>query len=231
MKRVVWALIVLLMSAGSECLAQWNKGSFLVGGSVSYNREQVRESTNPNELDNLLQSEFSLTPYIGYFFADKWAAGIAPSYQNIRRTGDKLIFNGLTNIPYEVDATSDTFTGGVFLRRYFPVTDNFTFFLHGQFNAGETNVINIIYANGVDISDSDNTTRLLSGALRPGIAFFPTKNFSIESFLGLLEWERTRYRPIQDGVSTGIETSTNVNMNLNPVRFNLTFLYFFNIRD
>lgn len=230
-KKLSVALALMLGMLGFEGMAQWSKGSFMAGGSVAFNREQIKESVNPDDLDNMLETNLGLSPYIGYFFADKWAGGIAPSYSNIRREGDKLIFNGLANVPYSIESTSDTHAMGVFLRRYFPLSDQFTFFAQLQGNAGQTDVNNFIYQNGNEISTSETRSRVNSIQIRPGIAFFPTKNLSIETFIGLLEWNRIRNRPIQDGNPSGLETNTNINVDLNPVNFNLTLLYFFNLKD
>jgi hypothetical protein len=227
MRKLSVVLGFIVVFLGHEGVAQWTKGSFMAGGSVAYNREQIKESVNPDDLDNMLESQLGLSPYIGYFFADKWAGGIAPTYSNIRREGDKLIFNGLADVPYAIESTSDTHALGVFLRRYLPVSEQFTFFMHLQGNAGQTDITNLIFQNGNPISDSETRSRVQSIELRPGIAFFPTKNLSIETYLGLLQWNRIRNRPLQDGTSPGIETNTNINVDLNPVNFNLTLLYFF----
>jgi hypothetical protein len=142
-----------------------------------------------------------------------------------------MIFSGLANVPYSIESTSDNHALGVFLRRYFPVSEQFTFFAQLQGNAGQTDITNLIFQNGNEISNSETRSRVNSIQLRPGIAFFPTKNLSIETFLGLVDWSKIRNRPIQDGIPRGLETNSNLNVDLNPVNFNLSLLYFFRLKD
>lgn len=75
MKKIIFttfSVLLLLATANSQI----TKGNWLMGGSGSYSRLQ-------NEIDGAIhfkQISLQISPSIGYFFSDKFAAGLKPSF-------------------------------------------------------------------------------------------------------------------------------------------------------
>lgn len=229
MKKVL-LLVALIVWSGQEGFSQLTKGNLMAGGSLSFNRKQIKESNNPNELDNLIETKLGLQPLFGYFIADKWAVGIAPSYDNIRRTGDKIIFNGLANILYDVEADSDTHGIGIFGRRYFSISDKFSIIAHLEAGASDRRIDNKVLREKDIMSESQSMLKTMYVRMRPGVAFFPSEKLGIESYLGIIEWTRNRSRIIQNGDYNGDEISNVVDVNMNAGAFNLSLIYFLRLK-
>lgn len=110
-------LLVISFFVCSQLFSQITKGNWLIGGSGSFNRIKT---------EDIKESYLQLSPDIGYFFFDKFVAGLKPSY-----TFDKL--------------TSATAYGGKswwiyvgpFVRYYFLNTDKLiNILLEGNYQYG-----------------------------------------------------------------------------------------------
>ena len=146
MKKIALGVTALL-DVVSIANAQTDKGDWMVGGNMTIN------TTSGN-------SEFSLTPSAGYFFAKNFAAGalVTLKFQNIEGTKYSTV---------EV---------GPFARYYFDLKNsNFKPFLHADFNFGNSTVKN-------DFGKVNSTvTSFFIGA---GGAFFINPNVALEAVAG-----------------------------------------------
>lgn len=79
MKRSI--LLVLFSVTISNCFSQLMKGSFLVGGGVSFQSSKYSEGSTTT-------TRFLLAPNGGYFFIDKLAGGIRTSLSYQSNDGD-----------------------------------------------------------------------------------------------------------------------------------------------
>ncbi len=116
MKKITNLFLFLLIITNSN--AQLKKGNWLVGGNGSFTMFKVLD-----EKSQFLQ----LSPDIGYFFFDKFAAGLKPSYTYSygKSTGTNSI------------AKNAGFYFGPFVRYYFLSADKpFNILLEGSYQHG-----------------------------------------------------------------------------------------------
>jgi hypothetical protein len=132
-------LIVLLSCAVGVANSQITKDDWLLGGSISFSSLK-NSSTAAVQFS---QTNFQISPLIGYFVKDKFAIGINPSYSF-----------GSTNY-----GTRSSIIGiGPFSRYYFLHTDNiFNLFAEGSYSYG------IIIGKGPGVTQKSNTFSISGG--------------------------------------------------------------------
>jgi hypothetical protein len=107
-------LLVLFLATITNCFSQLNKGSFLVGGAISFQSSKYTASDNAT-------TTFLAAPDAGYFFMDKLAGGLRTSFSYQSNDGDSRL----------------DFFAGPFVRYYFlPVTRQINLLLDGSFMIG-----------------------------------------------------------------------------------------------
>ena len=102
MKKAV-LIIIMLASVANFVNGQITKGNWMVGGNGMFS-SQIED--NPS-FNNVKATIFKLSPNVGYFFIDKFAAGIKPEIGS-----NKLEYNAIVS-------KSNSFALGPFLRYYF----------------------------------------------------------------------------------------------------------------
>ena len=156
----------LILSVTAVCAfvlssnAQTEKGTFILGGSASY-------QSSKSDADNAKASEnLSLVPNVGYFVSDNIAIGTGIGYQYNKVGSASPIGQN------EVVVVSP------FGRYYVGLSDNFKFF--GQ--ASVPMAFGTVKATDVNGKSGDKvgTSTSVGVALSPGFAYFPTKKIGIE---------------------------------------------------
>jgi len=118
--RVFLILIGLSISTFSELIAQ-EETNFLVGGTIG-----VHFSSYNGSNDQPTQSlSLSATPFAGYFVTKKIALGIGIGLSNTTTKYVDNLNEKISSLDYNISP---------FVRYYF----NTAFFIHGQFNIGES---------------------------------------------------------------------------------------------
>ncbi|MCU0401768.1 MAG: hypothetical protein MUE75_12320 [Algoriphagus sp.] len=124
MKRFILASLFLL-AIGFGAQAQMQKGSWMVDGQVGVSMDrqdnQIFDPTLGNYANFYRQSEFSLSPGLGYFIQDHWALGLSPSLG--MGWGERELTG---NSP--VNFNSFEYGLGLFSRKYIPMGDKLAFF-------------------------------------------------------------------------------------------------------
>lgn len=77
--RSLFILLTFILLSNSNLTAQITKGNWLVGGTGSY-RSYVQKTTTPAYWVNHKFFNLNLSPSAGYFFTDKFAAGLEPTF-------------------------------------------------------------------------------------------------------------------------------------------------------
>lgn len=196
--------------------AQQRKGKWLVGGSIdSYS--QTNKVTFPSTENT--NGRFSVNPKVGYFFADRWAVGLAPGYSFQSQEDSAQTTKGKS---YNV---------GAFVRYYQPVGEKLAIF--GELNGisyGAGNNTQTYKGNPVT---QENTYRSLSvGAfIRPGIVYFITPKIGLETSFGgvsLGYYSNKSKSELRNVFTTKNETTSNgftAGLNFN-YQFNLGVLFY-----
>jgi len=150
-----FCLVAFLLAYGSICHAQTEKGSWLIGGSGSY---QHLKNDDVNTKENI----FSLSPRAGIFIIKNLAIGLTPSV-----SWDHQKFENQTNGDYK----SSSWTVGPFARYYYNLSSSVSLFAEGSFGYGGNT-----YKSGGIPSKSHFYTWYAG----PGVAFFLSHSVSLD---------------------------------------------------
>lgn len=165
MKKIVFCLLTLTALA-SRTQAQTEKGDWLVGGNMMIN------TTSGN-------SQFTLQPSAGYFFAHNFAAGAEFLLSFVKAGDEKTSIVGL----------------GPFARYYFePKEGHFKPFVHTSidFSSKTTKIPDL---NNNTVKTSSTITSFFIGA---GGAFFINDNVALEGLAGYNN-SKVKSQPAQGG--------------------------------
>lgn len=156
-------LVIVLIFSGLTSFAQVNKGNVLAGGSMSLH--SGKES-------GITSTAFEFSPGFGYFFADKFAAGLKVNYTSLKVK--------------DVDAITDGMFGP-FVRYYLLDKDNkVNLLLDGEFLFGSAKM------GGESINQN------MLGAMA-GPVFFLNKHTALEVLLG---YSSTKIQDFTDRTNT-----------------------------
>lgn len=139
--------------------AQITKGSILLGGSIGINTNSTE-----NQNGEFSSNSFFISPQIGYTVKNNNVWGLRLTYSKNN--------NQVQNFP---ETEGSGYGGGIFFRKYFPLSNRFN--LLGEANA---NYASSNQDNGVNTEYKANATGL---SLFPGISFTVNKRFHLEALL------------------------------------------------
>ena len=205
------------------------KGTWMVGGSVSYSEH---DESNLNFL--IIKDvegkgyNFSVSPYLGYFFRDNIAAGFRFTYNrdyldlgnmDINLGDITIAFDDLYYLEHKYEATG-------FLRTYIPIGRSKIF---GLFNEAR---ITYGYGKGKNSTGSGTTydgtfqtVQNLQIGFAPGLAAFITNWSAVEVSVGVMgfdfKWIDQQSNQIEEG---SMRTSSgNFKINLFSINIGMTF--------
>lgn len=172
----------------------FKKGDTYISGNISYgsDKDHVTKTTN-----------FTVSPTIGHFVSDNIAVGVTLSYmgQNNNTTGNP-------------ETKQKSFSGGVFGRYYFTPANRFSFF--GELNAN----YNHSYSNTKGFPEyKGNGFSIQAG---PGINYFLSPHFSLQSYTGLLSYGSSTRDTALGEVK---ETAVTARLNFSNILFGLTYKF------
>jgi len=181
------------------------QGNIFVEGSLGY-------STSDDKNTKLKGHEFNLTPQVGYFVTDKFAAGV---YFDLMTSKDDN-YSGVKDI-----TKTNNFNVGVFGRYYFlELGQRFKFY--GQANVGFAHTKTTLESPGskVDIKGSG-----VNVGLDLGLNYFVTKNIAVNfAFADLVDYTTTKPKGGKAQNDVNVELNSFKNFFDQP-RFGLTFVF------
>ena len=158
MKKVL-LLAVTAISIVFTTKAQITKGSVLLGGSLS-----IATNSTENQSGEITSNSFFFSPQLGY------------SVSNNNVWGLRLIYGKSNNqTPNFPETDGNGYGGGIFYRKYFPLSNRF--YLLGEAGA---NYVTSNQDNGSNTEYRSNSTAL---SVFPGISFTLSKRFLLEALL------------------------------------------------
>lgn len=182
--------------------AQITKGSILLGGSIGLSAGKTDASINEDSKTNSL----NFSPTIGVAVKENWIVGINTSFSNYKAD---------PTVSYPIKRKDESFSGGVFARRYSTIGKNFYLYGNGSLNYQKTSQSQISstdYANHF-------TSKGVSLSIAPGIAYAINKRFHLEMSMndllsvGYIKTESEDVtlggRKITESKSFGFETNLN----------------------
>lgn len=160
-KALITLLAVIAMFAVQ---AQTNKGRMFAGGNLHYNRS----SSTHNDVKEPNFVSFSVSPQFGYFLTDKVALGTSFEY-NLQKSD-------YDSAKSEFIRVANSYKPKIFGRYYGSIAGNFGYFIHGEAVYGFSK------SEAYDTLTYKNSS--ISFGLKPGLYYFITPKFCIESSLG-----------------------------------------------
>lgn len=213
-------IITIAISAFTlTSIAQTEKGTFLLGGSIGYSSNENKSSSRPTTS----KSNFiTISPKMGYFIDNNFAIGAKLDYttgKNKYRTSD---YENSTDI-FTSFEKSNRYGISPFARYYISLTETLKFYgeLEMLFETGKSKKTDE-EGNTLSLAYKFNTYR---PALSPGLVLFPSKKWAIEFSFPLISFEKRTYWKVAEGNSKSNTNSFDFGLNtFNPkLGFNYHF--------
>lgn len=186
MKNILTTMFVALALQAS---AQFTKGDKVLGGTISFNTQQTPDNDQGSKKTNTL----SFSPTFGVLLNQNLEAGIQVGYSSYHYEQSTESYS------YEND--SDSWSTGVYIQRYFPLSEKFIFSLIGDVNYGKSKDSFINRDNSGNVTAEDtNKGNQLSIGIAPVFSFFPSQNWSIRTGIGGLSY--SHYNNTSDDSNT-----------------------------
>lgn len=206
MKQKLLALFTLFISISMAASAQTTKGTFYLGGSVSYDYSSFGSSSiidyNEGYTNYVITKvgNLSIRPEIGFFISDKWSIGVQAVYSRNSGTETSNYFS-YTNAADDYIASDNYHTDilglGVHARYYCMINDKFGFFPEGG------------------VSTLNNATYFKYGTfsvgVTPNFVFFPTSKLGVNLGFGGVAYnldyqtkDSTFHFGLNDAISFGL---------------------------
>lgn len=148
-------------------------GTILMGGTMGFTTSSATTEANGQDLKTGSQFQFSMSPKMGYFFFDNFAAGLSINFSTASRTTESKP-NKITGDSTTIKTTeSETqLLAGPFFRYYYFPTEKIGIF--GELEIG-------LGAGSVDAGSSSNSVGQFSFGIGPGLTFFANDMVAIEA--------------------------------------------------
>ncbi|WP_294822420.1 outer membrane beta-barrel protein [uncultured Flavobacterium sp.] len=201
MKKILFSLAAIaafgIGQAQEETTASgFSKGDVFVSGSLGYSSQKTGEAK---------ATRFGVVPRVGYFVSEKIAIGAQLGYSSVAED----YFNGLD----WSESKTSSFIAGAFARYYCTPGKTFSFF--GQLHA------NYVTSKTEPSSGEEYKRNGFEAGLAPGISYFVSDHFALETTFGLLGYGTSK--PDADGAES---TDTfNLNLDLTAVTFGIIYKF------
>lgn len=175
----------------------FKKGDTFISGTVSYDSQKTGNSK---------ETEFNLTPSVGYFVSENIALGVSLGYTTNDNNTNGTGYNQQTN----------TFSAGVFGRYYFNPANKFNIF--AQLDLGYTTAK---FESGSDFGPYDFKVNGFGAGITPGFNYWVSSHLALEASFGILGYATAK--PDYDGAE-----STNIfsaGLDLSNINFGLVYKF------
>jgi hypothetical protein len=174
------------------------KGTWVFGGDLNF-RTANYESFNPGGTSINKSNGFAIAVRTGYVFTKnnlEFGLGLSYNTSKINHSYDNSEFK------------NNTSTISPYVRKYFPVNENFSFFLQGEV---AFSIVNSESNNNL----TENEGNSIFTGIRPGFVYFVTKNIALNSTIGALGYsyftnERDSMKTFEDNNFTFSLASSNI---------------------
>ncbi|ALL07687.1 hypothetical protein AQ505_20645 [Pedobacter sp. PACM 27299] len=179
MKKIIVTIAALSIST-LTLQAQTEKGTKFIGGNFGFNsNNNSRNSENVSK-----NSSYSFNPKAGYFISNNFVLGA-----NLG-----IVYTKTRYSPSQTENNIISFGAGSFLRHYLTITERFRFF--SEIELSWITSKNEPTKNNENVIKQYARYNVYSANLRPGLAFFPTKNWAIEMSFPLFGYTRQTQKNI-----------------------------------
>jgi len=203
-KTTFFSVAFLFASVAS---AQISKGSLFFGGQISGYKNETESGSGGSNHEN---KGLIFSPAIGTAVRQNLILGVDLTYAKYE----------IENLGFS-EQESRSFGGGIFVRRYVPLTNRFYFF--GQGRAGYTNIDGEQNQGGTKTTSESHRIDL---SLYPGVSFALTKSFHIEAGfnnLALISYETGQSKQTGFSSTPVITEFSSLGFSSNVSASNITF--------
>jgi hypothetical protein len=180
------------------------KGTWVFGGDLNF-RTANYESFNPGGTSINKANGFAIAVRTGYVFTkNNLEFGLGLSY-NTSKNNDSYNDSEFRN---------NTSTISPYVRKYFPVNENFSFFLQGEVAFSSVN-------SESNYSSTENEGNSIFTGIRPGFVYFVTKNIALNSTIGALGY--SYFRNERDGMKTFEDNNFTFSLASSNIMFGIAY--------
>ncbi|UOB16939.1 outer membrane beta-barrel protein [Abyssalbus ytuae] len=198
-KELLFAVILLLFKVVSaqETITEEDEkkyippGTWVVGGMFSFNSTKVdRESYDIAYKVEGKGYDFSLAPSIGYSFSKNWLAGVSIGYSYYENESKSFSQDTLIR---RSDNFRKSYSVNPYFKKSFDIKNNFLVFIRGDFNYTKSKYEDKNSSDDSEYMSSDQRNNFFVG-IKPGITFFLSNKFALESTVGRFGYNKTTYK-------------------------------------
>lgn len=164
MKKHIFTVLLSVISVA--VFAQFNQGTKMVGGTVSFSSTTAKDKFDNTTRKLHTNTNFSIAPQFGYFVIDRLALGASLDFS---------LSNNKSKVDEE-DVSYTTVQIAPFVRYYLPAG----IFFQGEFGVGTTKASGTNW-NGATVEGKEN---VFSWSLAAGYAIMINESVAIEPMLG-----------------------------------------------
>jgi hypothetical protein len=180
------------------------KGTWVFGGDLNF-RTANYESFNPGGTSINKANGFAIAVRTGYVFTkNNLEFGLGLRY-NTSKSNDSYNDSEFKN---------NTSTISPYVRKYFPVNENFSFFLQGEVAFSSVN-------SESNNSSTENEGNSIFTGIRPGFVYFVTKNIALNSTIGALGY--SYFRNERDGMKTFEDNNFTFSLASSNIMFGIAY--------
>jgi hypothetical protein len=183
------------------------KGTWVFGGDLNFYTAN-NESFNPRgtSINNINKANgFAIAVRTGYVFTENnLEFGLGLRY-NTSKSNDSYNDSEFKN---------NTHTISPYIRKYFPVNENFSFFLQGEVAFSSVN-------SESNNSLTENEGNSIFTGIRPGFVYFVTKNIALNSTIGALGY--SYFTNERDGMKTSESNNFTFSLASSNIMFGIAY--------
>ena len=192
MKKLFTLLCITIAFLSQQASAQIKKGEKMLGGNIGVTSTDYEQDNNAVEGSI---ANISIIPQLGFGVGNNWVVGVQAGYEY-----------GKQKTTYGANQTQEqkfnTFSGGVFTRKFFPIGERFGIYGQGDVTYGRTKNK---YKSSTGTASESNTNRI-EVAVSPGAYFRTGKRFILEAEVGSLGYSRSSTKPEGAGIRSTSST-------------------------
>jgi hypothetical protein len=202
-------LAAILLAVSILAFSQFNKGDKVLGGTLSFNTTKNENSRYVNLSTN--STYFSIYPSFGVLINSNLEIGALLGYTSSHDEWKAT--------DSSTDRKSNNLATGIYLQRYFVISDKFLFSVIANINyAGGKEKTLITSQNDFDENESkQNSFRII---FRPNFIFFPSPHWGLQASIGDLSFTRTHFKNKMND-----NTSNQFGVNYGSVSFGIAYYF------
>lgn len=170
MKKRFLAVLPMVLLLSFTAFAQLEKGTILLGGGVGYSSSTSLAESYVATDREFTNSTFNFSPDFGFFFQPKWVVGLSLPISGSNQKTSSLSTSGSETLQNE--STSNSFGLAPFVRKYFSVSEAFSFYAQAKVGFYQFKSESINYSTSGNSTNTSESSGVGFNATA-GMSYFP----------------------------------------------------------